>query len=173
MIRSETARNVLNFACFQVGWLICVLYPGLLAAGLVLLFLVAHFVLVSQKRFSELQFIGLGTVVGAALDLLWFRTGILASTQGEVVLTPPWLVAIWAIFMTTLSHSLNWISRRVWLAFVLAPMAGPFAYWSASKLGAVTLPELIPSLFALALGWLVVFPLLLFLRKSLYPELQP
>ncbi|MEA1081990.1 DUF2878 domain-containing protein [Marinobacter qingdaonensis] len=173
MIRSETARNVLNFACFQVGWLICVLYPGLLAAGLVLLFLVAHFVLVSQKRFSELQFIGLGTVVGAALDLLWFRTGILASTQGEVVLTPPWLVAIWAIFMTTLSHSLNWISRRVWLAFVLAPMAGPFAYWSASKLGAVTLPELIPSLLALALGWLVVFPLLLFLRKSLYPELQP
>lgn len=173
MIRSETARNVLNFACFQVGWLICVLYPGLLAAGLVLLFLVAHFVLVSQKRFSELQFIGLGTVVGAALDLLWFRTGILASTQGEVVLTPPWLVAIWAIFMTTLSHSLNWISRRVWLAFVLAPMAGPFAYWSASKLGAVTLPDLIPSLLALALGWLVVFPLLLFLRKSLYPELQP
>ncbi|MEE3117860.1 MAG: DUF2878 domain-containing protein [Pseudomonadota bacterium] len=173
MIRSETARNVLNFACFQVGWLICVLYPGLLAAGLVLLFLAAHFVLVSQKRFSELQFIGLGTVVGAALDLLWFRTGILASTQGEVVLTPPWLVAIWAIFMTTLSHSLNWISRRVWLAFVLAPMAGPFAYWSASKLGAVTLPELIPSLLALALGWLVVFPLLLFLRKSLYPELQP
>lgn len=173
MIRSETARNVLNFACFQVGWLICVLYPGLLAAGLVLLFLVAHFVLVSQKRFSELQFIGLGTVVGAALDLLWFRTGILASTQGEVVLTPPWLVAIWAIFMTTLSHSLNWISRRVWLAFVLAPMAGPFAYWSASKLGAVTLPELVPSLLALALGWLVVFPLLLFLRKSLYPELQP
>lgn len=173
MIRSETARNVLNFACFQVGWLICVLYPGLLAAGLVLLFLVAHFVLVSQKRFSELQFIGLGTVVGAALDLLWFRTGILASTQGEVVLTPPWLVAIWAIFMTTLSHSLNWISRRVWLAFVLAPMAGPFAYWSASKLGAVTLPELIPSLLALALGWMVVFPLLLFLRKSLYPELQP
>lgn len=173
MIRSETARNVLNFACFQVCWLICVLYPGLLAAGLVLLFLVAHFVLVSQKRFSELQFIGLGTVVGAALDLLWFRTGILASTQGEVVLTPPWLVAIWAIFMTTLSHSLNWISRRVWLAFVLAPMAGPFAYWSASKLGAVTLPELIPSLLALALGWLVVFPLLLFLRKSLYPELQP
>ena len=61
----------------------------------------------------------------------------------------------------------------MWLAFVLAPMAGPFAYWSASKLGAVTLPELVPSLLALALGWLVVFPLLLFLRKSLYPELQP
>ncbi|PWG74652.1 DUF2878 domain-containing protein, partial [Enterococcus hirae] len=27
MIRSETARNVLNFVIFQTGWLICVLYP--------------------------------------------------------------------------------------------------------------------------------------------------
>ena len=173
MIRSETARNVLNFVVFQTGWLICILYPGLAAAGLVLAFLVLHFVLVSQKRMSELQFIGLGTVLGAALDLLWFRTGILASADGEVFLTPPWLVAIWAIFMTTLNHSLSWIGRKTWLPFVLAPMAGPFAYWSAAQLGAVTLPALIPSLTALAVGWLVMFPLLLFLRKSLYPELQP
>lgn len=172
MIQSQAARNIINFVGFQAGWLICILYPGLPAAGLILAFIALHLVFVSQNRLSELQFIGLGTVVGAALDLLWFRTGILSSTQGDVLMTPPWLVAIWAIFMTTLSHSLNWISRKVWLPFLLAPIAGPFAYWSASKLGAVSMPELVPSLVALALGWLVVFPLLLFLRKSLYPELQ-
>lgn len=172
MIQSETTRNILNFVVFQAGWLICILYPGMAAAGLVVGFLVLHFVLVSQKRMSELQFIGLGTVIGASLDLLWFRTGILASAEGEILLTPPWLVAIWAIFMTTLSHSLDWVSRKAWLPFVLAPIAGPFAYWSASQLGAVTLPAMLPSLMALAAGWLVVFPLLLFLRKSLYPELQ-
>ncbi len=173
MIRSETARNVVNFVVFQVGWLLCVMYPGLIAVAAVLVFLLVHFVLVSQHRLSELQFIGLGTVLGAALDLLWFRTGVLASTEGEIFLTPPWLVALWAIFMTTLNHSLGWIGRKAWLPFVLAPMAGPFAYWSASQLGAVTLPALVPSLVALAVGWLVVFPLLLFLRNSLYPELQP
>ncbi|MCM0611968.1 DUF2878 domain-containing protein [Marinobacter sediminum] len=171
MIASKTTRNILNFLIFQIGWLMCILYPGLPAAGLVVLFLVLHFVLVSQRRMSELQFIGLGTVAGAALDLLWFRTGVLASVSGEVLLTPPWLVAIWAIFMTTLSHSLDWISRKPWLPFVLAPISGPFAYWSASELGAVDLPQLIPSLIALAVGWFVVFPLLLSLRKSLYPEL--
>ncbi|MBW0146305.1 DUF2878 domain-containing protein [Marinobacter arenosus] len=172
MIQSETARNILNFVVFQAGWLICVLFPGMAAAGLVLALLVVHFVLVSQRRMSELQFIGLGTVLGASLDLLWFRTGILAGVDGDILLTPPWLVAIWAIFMSTLSHSLDWISRKAWLPFVLAPIAGPFAYWSASKLGAVSLPDLLPSLTALAVGWLVVFPLLLFLKRSLYPELQ-
>lgn len=173
MIRSETTRNIVNFIVFQVGWLVCVLYPGVTAVVTVLAFLVVHFALVSQHRFSELQFIGLGTVLGAALDLLWFRTGVLASSEGEILLTPPWLVALWAIFMTTLNHSLGWIGRKAWLPFVLAPMAGPFAYWSASQLGAVSLPTLLPSLVALAIGWLIVFPLLLFLRNSLYPELQP
>lgn len=171
MIASETARNVLNFVLFQAGWFACVLYPNLLGAGIVLLFLALHFTLVSQHRFTELQFIGLGTVAGSILDGIWFRTGILDDGTGGVALTPPWLVAIWAIFMTTLSHSLDWVSRKVWLPFVLAPIAGPFAYWSASQLGAVELPSLTPSLIALALGWLVVFPLLLYARRTLYPEL--
>ncbi|MFT7338365.1 MAG: hypothetical protein ACI92B_001695 [Marinobacter maritimus] len=171
MITSKNTRNILNLLLFQIGWLACVAYPDLIGPALVLVFLLLHFVLVSQNRFTELQFIGLGTVTGAVLDGLWFRLGILDYGSGAVLVTPLWLVAIWAIFMTTLSHSLNWISRKVWLAFLFAPVAGPFAYWSASEIGIVELPELVPSLLALAVGWMVVFPLLLFARKSLYPEL--
>lgn len=171
MIRSETFRNVLNFVLFQVGWLICVLYPGMLAVGVVAVFLMIHLVLISQHRWLEAQFIGFGTVVGGVLDGIWFQTGILDDGTGEVLLTPIWLVAIWAIFMTTLCHSLQWVSRKPWLPWILAPMAGPFAYWSASKLGAVELPLMNLSLLALALGWLLVFPLLLHVRNALYTEL--
>lgn len=171
MITSETARNVLNFIFFQIGWFACVAYPSL-GPVLVLVFLLIHFVFVSQHRFAELQFVGLGTVVGALLDGLWFRLGILDIGGGAVLIPPFWLIAIWAIFMTTLSHSLNWISRKMRLAFLFAPFAGSFAYWSASKIGVVELPDLPVSLIALAIGWLVVFPLLLFARKSLYPELS-
>jgi len=173
MITSEAARNILNFILFQIGWFTCVVYPDLIGPLVVVAFLVIHFVLVSQHRFTELQFIGLGVLVGSLLDGLWLNAGILSdgNTGDEHLITPVWLVAIWAIFMTTLSHSLNWISRKVWLAFVFAPIAGPLAYWSASKLGNVALTDLPLSLAALALGWFIVFPLLLFIRKSLYPEL--
>lgn len=172
MITSETARNILNFIFFQIGWFACVVYPDLIGPAVALSFLVIHFVLVSQNRLTELQFIALGTVLGSLLDGLWLNTGVLDNGSDALVITPLWLVAIWATFMTTLSHSLNWISRKVWLAFVFAPIAGPFAYWSASRLGAVALPDLALSLAALAIGWLLVFPLLLFTRKSLYPELS-
>lgn len=171
MIPNNTLRNALNFVLFQVGWFVCVLYPGIPAAGFVVLLLAFHMMFVSQHQFSELQFIGAGTVLGGVLDGIWFRTGILDDGTGTVQLTPIWLVGIWAIFMTTLSHSLSWIGSKPWLPFICAPIAGPFAYWSASVLGTVRLPDLTLSLLALALGWLVLFPGLLYLRKALYPEL--
>jgi len=171
MIHNDTLRNVINFVLFQAGWFVCVLFPGLAAAGFVLVLLVFHMAFISRRRLTELQFIGAGTVLGGVLDGIWFQTGVLDDGTGSVQLTPIWLVGIWAIFMTTLSHSLSWIDSRPWLPFVCAPIAGPFAYWSASKLGAVQLPDMTISLIALAFGWLIVFPALLYLRKSLYPEL--
>jgi hypothetical protein len=171
MIQSETVRNVINFVLFQAGWLVCVLYPGLGAVGVVALIVAFHLAFISQARMAELQFIGAGVVIGGLLDGLWFNIGVLDNGIEEFQLTPVWILGLWAAFSTTLSHSLSWISAKPWLPFACAPIAGPFAYWSASKMGAVELPDLALSLGALALGWLVVFPLLLFIRKSLYPEL--
>lgn len=171
MIASDGVRNTLNFLLFQTGWLVCVLYPTLMAFGVAIALVCLHLVLVSRERFSELQFIGLGTVAGAALDTLWLQTGVLHTDTGDLVVAPPWLVALWALFMTTLCHSLKWIGQKPWLPFVLAPIAGPFAYWSAGQLGAVTFTDLPLSLAALALGWGLLFPLLLKIRGFLYPEL--
>jgi Protein of unknown function (DUF2878) len=130
-----------------------------------------HLAFISQARMSELQFIGLGTVLGGVLDGIWFNTGVMDNGVSGFQLTPIWILGLWAAFTTTLSHSLSWIGSKPWLPFVCAPIAGPFAYWSASKMGAVQLPDLTLSLAALALGWFIVFPLLLYIRKTLYPEL--
>ncbi|MBR9870918.1 MAG: DUF2878 domain-containing protein [Gammaproteobacteria bacterium] len=168
MIQSKTGRNTLNFVLFQAGWLLCVLYPGHAAAAVAVVILALHMLWVSTRRRSEFLFIAIGIVLGSLLDSLWLQAGILALEGAE---TPPfapiWLIAIWGLFMTTLCHSLSWVAERAWLPYVLAPPAGSFAYWSASKLGAVTLPDQTISLLAIAAGWLVLFPLLLLIRKHL------
>ena len=172
MITSSTARNLVNFVLFQTGWFLCVAFPGLLTAMVAFGLVAVHLVLISKHATREWQFILLGTVLGTLLDGLWFRAGIMADTSGAaVVWTPVWLVGVWAVFMTTLAHSLSWMGQKPWFPFVFAPVAGPFAYWSASKLGAVTLPDLPVSLVALAAGWLVIFPLLMHIRQRFYPEL--
>lgn len=171
MIHSETGRNTVNFLLFQAGWLVCVLYPGLAATGLAVLILAIHFLLVSSQRGAEIRFIAVGILLGSLLDSLWLQTGILGLEGPEAPrFAPIWLIAIWALFMTTLCHSLSWVAKRTWLPFALAPFAGSFAYWSASQLGAVTLPGNTISLIAIGAGWFVLFPLLLFIRKHLVRE---
>lgn len=174
MIRSSGVRQTVNFVLFQAGWLGCVLYPAMLTALAAFALVAVHLALVSRNWRREWEFILLGTVLGSLLDGLWFRTGIMTDTSGAAVIwTPVWLVGVWAVFMTTLAHSLSWMARKTWLPYVLAPLAGPFAYWSASRLGAVSLPDPAVSLVALGVGWLVIFPLLMHIRQRFYPEIAP
>jgi hypothetical protein len=170
MIQHRLARNITNFVLFQCGWLLCVLYPGISAA---LAIVSAHLILVSQHKTRELQFILLGTVLGSLLDGFWFQFGVLREPGIEPNWTPFWLVGVWAVFMTTLAHSLAWMGNTRWLPFVLAPLAGPFAYWSAVQLGTVEFPNLTVSLVALAVGWGLLFPALMTIKSRFYPEITP
>lgn len=173
MIINDTLRKIVNFALFQLGWFLCVIFPGMSAAAAALVLVVVHLVMISQKPGREIQFILLGTVLGSLLDGLWFRLGILLEPGMEPLWTPIWLIGVWALFMTTLAHSLAWMGTKKWLPFAFAPFAGPFAYWSAAQLGAVELPQLVPSLLALALGWGLIFPLLMAIKKRYFPDITP
>lgn len=173
MIQHAGARNAFNFIIFQIGWLLCVIYPGWLSTAVAFTIVGVHLVTVSQHRYRELEFILLGTVIGSVVDGLWFQLGFLGQPGPVPLWVPAWLIGLWAVFMTTLAHSLAWMGSRRWLPFVLAPIAGPFAYWSATRIGPVAFPELLPSLIALAIGWGTVFPALMAVRKHRYPELVP
>lgn len=165
----EVQRKLANFVLFQAGWLVCVLLADWTAVAIAAVLVTAHLVILSKHPGAELRFILVGVVIGSILDGLWFRTGVLQDTV-DSSWTPPWLVAIWALFLTTLSHSLAWMHEHRWSPFVFAPVAGPFAYFSASALGAVTLPQLSVSLMALSLGWLVVFPALMLVQQRFFTE---
>ncbi|BES71263.1 DUF2878 domain-containing protein [Marinobacter nanhaiticus D15-8W] len=173
MIQHALARNVTNFILFQVGWLTCVIFPGYTAVAVAGGIVVIHLVLVSQRPGREIQFILLGTLLGSLLDGLWFKLGVLIEPGAGPHWTPAWLVGLWAVFMTTLAHSLAWMGRTVWLPFVLAPVAGPFAYWSATRIGPIVFPDLLVSLIALAVGWALLFPLLMQMKHHYFREITP
>ena len=166
---SATALKLLNFLLVQAGGLACVLLTTSWAILIATVIIAFHLAVVSARPAAEARFILLGVVLGSLVDGLWFRTGVIRDGIGSSW-TPFWLVAIWALFMTTLAHSLSWMHQRVWLPFLLAPIAGPFAYLAASKLDAVMLPEGIVSLAALAVGWVVVFPVLMAIQKRYFSE---
>ncbi|MCK6445017.1 MAG: DUF2878 domain-containing protein [Planctomycetes bacterium] len=143
-----------NFALFQVVWFACVLGAAndALAVGLG----VAGAALVAALLLSDARArdgwlvlcVGFG---GFWIDTLEIALGVYTAPGARLfeAATPWWFVVLWAGFATTLCSSFAWALTRPWLAVALGAVAGPIAYLSGERLGALTLGE--PKARALAI----------------------
>lgn len=168
MISNELGRNIVNLILFQVGWIYCAMETSFTSGIVAFVFVVVHLTLVSQRRKQEVLFIAAGTALGSLLDGINLNAGVLEH-PAQPAWTPLWLVGLWALFMTTLPHSLAWLGKKRWLLFIFAPIGGPFAYWSATRLRDTSFPDPTVSLLALAVGWTIVLPLLFTLKRGIMP----
>ena len=118
-------RNLINFAGFQLNWLICVLAAarGLPWAGplAVLLWVLIHLRLNRGQYKTELILIIAAAVAGYALDSLLVLAGYLTFPAEARLgyLSPLWMVALWINLATTLRHSLRWLKGRVALGALI------------------------------------------------------
>jgi hypothetical protein len=159
-----------NFLAFQLGWLACVLggangLPGL--GTLIALCIVAWHLWRSSNWRAELRLVVAACLVGAAWESLLTSQGWLLYPSGVLITgtAPHWIVAMWALFATTLNASLRWLQSRWWLAPLLGALAGPLAFYAGSRLGGVSFPDPPQALAVLALGWGVLTPLLVQLAR--------
>lgn len=163
---------VLNLVAFQLAWFACVLgaahgMPGVgiaAAAGAVALQLA-----VSDARPREVALLLAALAVGLAWDTAMTRAGIVvyASPGPWAGWAPGWILALWALFATTLRGPLRWLHGRWWLAVVFGGVGGPLSYWGAVRLGAGQLPDFTLAAAVLGGGWAVITPCLTELARWL------
>lgn len=157
-----------NLLGFNLVWSLCI-FVGNPAIPLVVCLLVLHLLLHEQRR-AELQVILLTGSVGYSIDCFLTLMGFFSfeSVQG---ITPLWLVFLWLAFCATLRQSLAYFSKNKVHAALFGAVGGSFAYMMAAHFGAVELVQ--PFLFsAVSLGliWAFLFPLLLWLSKTIEVE---
>jgi len=168
-------KNLTNFILFQAGWFACVLsvahgqpWWGPTAA---LVALAVHLLFVSRTDWrGEIRFVMIAGLFGIALDSTMSGLGVMSWTQPDqpAWLCPPWLLALWMVFPTSIGHSLGWMDRRPWLAASFGLVGGPLTYLAGTKLGAVYMPgtwSIFPALLAMGVAWAIFFPLLYPLRR--------
>ena len=166
----STARVIANFLLFQLGWFTAVLggAHGLPLTGTAVALSIVVFHLASAPRpLPEFALIGIATAVGAAWDSLLVATGWLVFASGTLVpgTAPVWIVAMYALFATTLNVSLNWLKGRYLIAALFGAIGGPLAYYAGMTLGAVVIPDLPIAMITLAMGWGVLMPALMMLAR--------
>lgn len=163
---------VMNFVVLEVAWFACVLggandhaLAGTMVAGAVI---GLHLFLAQQPR-KEALLVAVVALVGLAWDSSLVALGLLSYPTGNFApgFAPYWIVAMWAVFATSLNLSLAWLKGQPWLAVLVGLVGGPLSYLAGERLGGVQMADATLALGIQALGWAVMLPLLAHLATRL------
>jgi len=169
-VRRATLMSLVNFAAFQAGWFSCVLGAAhglpwigpIVVAAIVLL----HLALAGAPML-EVRLLGYALMLGLLFESLLATTGSVHYASGNLVrgMAPPWILAMWVLFATTLNVSLAWLKDNLLLASGLGALLGPLSYLAGAQLGGVELVHRAAAPAFLAVGWALMMPLLLWLAR--------
>ena len=158
-----------NFLLFQLGWFSCVIggassqyyWIGIVAVPVIVAIHLAR----AQNVHDELLLVLVTMMIGTAWDSGLTLAGLFSFNSGVVFtgLVPFWLIAMWALFATTLNVSMKWMKNRYLLASVFGAVGGPAAYYAGNRLGAVEFSDTLTALVAVAIGWSIIMPVLMVL----------
>lgn len=169
---TPAARNLINFVAFQFAWFACLLgaaHDRVAAGTLAVVAVVALHLAMAPRPGPETRLIAIVTAIGLGWDSLIVSLGLMSYPAGTFVpgVAPLWILAMWALFATTLNLSMGWLKGRPWLAAAFGAVGGPLAYVAGRKLGGVGMEEPVFALLTQGLGWAVMMPLLLRLAARL------
>jgi hypothetical protein len=144
---------LINAVVFQVAWLVSVIGGAQqmpwLGPVAVLLALALH-VHTARKPFEEILLVVICALIGAGFDSILVAAG--------------WVTYKAGLFS---DHLARWLRGQPKLAALLGFYGGPASYLGGQALGGIVLSNQVAALMALAVGWAIMMPILMWLSENL------
>lgn len=172
--RSRHAEMLLltNIVVFQVAWLLSVIggaqqMPWL--GPLATLFALAWHLSAARKPFEEVLLVLCCGLMGLCFDSYLVGAGWVTYKAGlfSDYVAPYWIITMWMLFGMTLNVSMRWLRGRPKLAALFGFYGGPASYLGGQALGGIVLSNQFAALLALAIGWAIMMPILMWLSENL------
>ena len=170
-------KLTINLIMIDLNWLICVMGAAKgnewIGPVAVFIWILIHLRFIGKKWASELLVIVGAGVMGFLIDTLLGLSGAIRFYRYSVggITSPPFMVALWLSFATSLAFSLRWLQGRYLAGGALGLVAGPFTYYAGMKLGAVKFNDnLVIAIGSIGTAWLVSMPALLAYRNWVYSK---
>lgn len=161
-----------NLAIFDIAWFSSVVggarempWLGPLAVVIAL----AFHLRAARNWTEEVLLIMSCAIIGAIFDSVLVASGWVTYKAGlfSDFAAPYWIITMWMLFATTLNVSMRWLRGKPWLAALFGLVGGPASYLTGEKLGGIVLDNQPAALVALAIGWAVMMPMLMWLSEKL------
>ncbi|MGA1657376.1 MAG: DUF2878 domain-containing protein [Methylophilaceae bacterium] len=161
-------HKLINFILFQSIWFILILaaahesFYGLVIGLLLILVQYWH----GKLMVPDFKLILASIIIGFAHDtsLNYFKF-IQYNIDFNTYYSPFWIIGLWISFALTINHSLAWLGNKKLLQMIFGLIGGPLAYIAGEKLGAIYMINTM-TLYALALSWACITPLLFQFKKK-------
>ena len=162
---------IVNFAVFQIAWLSSVIggaqqmpWLGPVAVSVAL---IIHLT-AARRPLEEVLLVVSCAIIGACFDSILVASGWVTYKAGlfSEFLAPYWIITMWMLFATTLNVSMRWMRGKPLLASVFGFLGGPTTYLAGEKLGGIVLVNQTAALVALAIGWAMMMPVLMWLSEN-------
>jgi hypothetical protein len=168
----------LNVVLYQAGWLACVLGAARGAPWLgpaVAVPIVAWHLVRAQQPEPEARLLLTAASMGAGFEtiLLLLDCVRYPADAWPHGMAPAWMVALWAMFGTTLNVSLRFLRDRPAMAILLGGVGAPAAYYAGARIGALELAAGSVALAAIAAGWAICTPVLSRIGRQLDGYARP
>lgn len=158
---------LLNLIGFNISWF------GLVLLGNIFIvfslgWLGLHLYL-CKHPLAELKLIISVTFIGTLVDSVLLFYDVLLFNQQLMI--PLWLITLWAVFATTIAHSLHFLSHSKKLQFIIGYIFAPLSYIGGASLSAVVLGHsVLITYFILASIWGVLMMLFFYLKEIFYSQ---
>ncbi len=159
--------SLTNILFFQIIWFVSAIYQqsGLAIIGILI---IVHFIFSPSKK-DDIKVLCLA-LIGVCVDQLLFMINVIGFSDNSTII-PYWLILLWCYFSLCFNHSLQWIVKLpLFIQSFLGGLFGTLSYIAALSFGAIS-TTLTHSTFIiyLLIIWSILFPLLSFAHKCLFP----
>lgn len=154
---------VLNIILLNLLWIACVLgasngwlWPSIVSLCILLL-ITYIYAGINRKDFNAIVF---SLIFGSLIDGFLQGSGLLiyASPFHQVSYLPPvWILILWIGFAASIKTGMQWFLYNPVIGTVIMTIGAPVSYYSASRLGAVSITSFEDAMLVIAVGWLIYF----------------
>ena len=170
--RAADMLLLMNIVVFQIAWLSSVVgaasdMPWI--GPLTVLAAVAIHLRFARKPFDEVVLLLICALIGVVFDSLLVSAGWVTYKSGlfSAYIAPYWIITMWVLFATTLNVSMRFLRGKPKVAAAFGFYGGPASYLAGQALGGIVLTNQVAALLALAIGWAVIMPFLMWLSENL------